>query len=113
MPHTQLGIADFEEFNCRDDHCVSLKEMMSNTSTALLSDQECNIALLLLVFPAEMVLDNVILSGDPEEIEKMKLGNRYSIDDKIVSMFLYWMIAIHWSSHRIKQKGEGLQQISF
>jgi hypothetical protein len=37
--------------------------MMSSTTAAIKIDQECKMAYFLLVFPAEIELDNVILSG--------------------------------------------------
>jgi hypothetical protein len=68
-----------------------------------------------LVFPAEIELDNVILSGDPDEIEKKKLGNKYTIEDKIeaAAMFVYWMIAIHNGSHCVMQKEKASTQSAF
>jgi hypothetical protein len=68
-----------------------------------------------LVFPAEIELDNVILSGDPDKIEKKKLGNKYTIEDKIetAAMFVYWMIAIHNGGHCVTQKEKASAQSAF
>jgi hypothetical protein len=92
----------WQSFNPCEDHCVSLKEMMSTTTAAMKIEQEHKMAFFLLVFPVEIELDNVILSGGRKVIEMKKIGSRY-ITAKIatVSMFVYWMIAIGNSAHRV------------
>jgi hypothetical protein len=99
-----LAYEDFDQFNRRDNHCVSLKEMMINTSEALTGNDERKLAFYLLVFPEDIELDNVVLSGDAKEIEKNKVGNKYTFEEiDTAVMFVYWMIATRNSGHRIKQ----------
>ena len=98
---------NWEAFNRRVGHCASLKEMMRNTSVALVSDQDRKIGYYLLVFPEGIELDNVIISGDRNEIEKKSIGCKSADIAEGIStatMFVYWHIAISGAGHRIDQK---------
>jgi hypothetical protein len=96
---------DWETFNRRKDHCESLKEMMTNTSAALVSDKDRKICYFLLVFDEEIELDNVIISGDRNEIEKRSIGCKSTTDGiSTATMFVYWRVAIVDGGHRIDQK---------
>jgi hypothetical protein len=88
--------------------------MMSNTSAALVSDQERRIGFFYLVFREDIEFDNVFLSGDPNKIEKKKLGNKYAMDGiETAAMFVYSMIAICNGGHRVKQKEKTSALLSF
>jgi hypothetical protein len=49
-------------------------------------------------------LDNVILSGGHDRIKMKKIGSRYTVDViATASMFVYWMIEICNSGHRVQE----------
>jgi hypothetical protein len=100
------GHADHALF-CRrpDTDPESMKEMMSNTSAVIASDPERRYGFWLLVFPIEVELDNVILSGNSHEIERHKHGNTKVISGiTVATMYVWWQIAIRHGGHRSEPK---------
>jgi hypothetical protein len=105
---------EYKAFNRRDDHCPALKEIMCNTTTALQADPERRNGYWLLVFPNDVELDNVILSGDPVEIMKKTLGQMTTYDGiASASLFVYWFIACKSGGHRLSEKAEASAKSAF
>jgi hypothetical protein len=93
-----------DEYHRRSGFCENTKEKHANTKDVIKTDESRWFHYWLLIFPVGIVLDNVILSGDPIHITMERIGVKNTIDGTdFRSSFVYWRIAKREGGFRKKQ----------
>jgi hypothetical protein len=96
--------AEVEDYHRRSGFCENTKELHTNTVDAIKMDEARWFHYWLLIFPEEVVLDNVILSGDPIHVTMGRIGVHKDIGGtECRSSFVYWRIAKREGGFRKKQ----------
>jgi hypothetical protein len=91
----------------RRDFCTKTKEAHSSTESMLAFDKKiCREQYWLLVFKEDVLLDNVIFSGDPFYVEKKSIGLKEEIQGvECRSSMVYWIIAKkHGGFRRLEER---------
>ena len=99
---------------CKKDKCKGYLEILTDYMARLESDPNKVISHWLLIFPAEIELDNVIFSGDPIHVNIDLAGVKQDHDGLPENtMFIKWKIAVRDGGHRIAQKTKKMAKSAF
>lgn len=108
-PSRDFWMSDSNLFFKRLDNCAATKKNFIATNLSIRADASRSLTHWLIVFPADVVLDNYVFSNHPNEIEPVfvPMGSDGKSNDcgvNLYGMAISWKVAEKHSSRRIQEK---------